>query len=421
MIPSSASSRFKAPPLAILVVALFGALMLIVTEAANWMLRLSAQRAEVVKAQAVKRPSLHAVFDMESSGTSANLRGIHAVGRGVAWASGANGTVLRTEDSGFVWQTCDMPPGAEKLDFRAIWGWDADNAVVMSSGPGDQSRLYSTVDGCSHWKLLYINPDPSGFWDAMQFRGSGKSNPGSESGDIAGDPVNGRFVLFSLTERGQRVTRDTTDMLPAASGAGAFAASNSSLILAEGDGAASSEWLASGGRVGARIYVKPADSSIGASASTAAPASGSASTMKWVSVPVPLAGGSDSAGIFSLAFRDNLRGMAVGGDYTKPGEATGTAAWTADGGRTWTAATTPPHGYRSAVAWDIRDNLWIAVGANGADISRDDGRTWTSIDDGSWNAISLPWIVGTAGRIAKLLPLNHTPPGRVPPAAAGGL
>ncbi len=62
-----------------------------------------------------------------------------------------------------------MPPGAEKLDFRGIWAWDANTAVAMSSGPGDLSRLYKTTDGCSSWKLLYTNPDKDGFWDAIAF------------------------------------------------------------------------------------------------------------------------------------------------------------------------------------------------------------------------------------------------------------
>ena len=30
------------------------------------------------------------------------------------------------------------------------------------------------------------------------------------------------------------------------------------------------------------------------------------------------------------------------------------------------------------------------------------GKTWQSLDDGNWNALSLPWIVGPKGRIAKL-------------------
>ncbi len=121
---------------------------------------------------------------------------------------------------------------------------------------------------------------------------------------------------------------------------------------------------------------------------------------------VPLASGNDSSGVFSLAFRDQHHGIAVGGDYKKPNESNGTAAYTTDGGKTWTAATKPPHGYRSAVAWDAADKAWIAVGTNGSDVSYDDGKTWQPLDNGNWNALSLPWVVGPEGRIAKLVSLK---------------
>jgi photosystem II stability/assembly factor-like uncharacterized protein len=53
---------------------------------------------------------IQAQFDIEESHTTASLRGIDNVGNGVAWASGTNGTVLRTEDAGYLWQTCTIPP-----------------------------------------------------------------------------------------------------------------------------------------------------------------------------------------------------------------------------------------------------------------------------------------------------------------------
>src|ERR1700756_2395899 len=111
-----------------------------------------------------------AQWDLEDSHTTADLRGIDNVGGGVAWASGTNGTVLRTEDGGYVWQSCSIPPGAEKLDFRGVQAFDANTAIVMSSGPGDQSRLYKTTDGCHTWKLILKNPySPDGFFDAILF------------------------------------------------------------------------------------------------------------------------------------------------------------------------------------------------------------------------------------------------------------
>src|SRR5271163_2825205 len=112
-----------------------------------------------------------AQWDIEESHTTASLRGIHNVGGGVAWASGTHGTVRRTEDGGYLWQTCAIPPGAEKLDFRGVQAFDENTAIVMSSGPGDQSRLYKTTDGCQTWKLLFTNPDPTGFFDAIDFVG----------------------------------------------------------------------------------------------------------------------------------------------------------------------------------------------------------------------------------------------------------
>jgi hypothetical protein len=74
-------------------------------------------------------------------------------------------------------------------------------------------------------------------------------------------------------------------------------------------------------------------------------------------------------------------------------------------------AQTPPHGFRSAVAYDATTKTWITVGPNGTDISTDDGRNWRSLKpasidapdaDRNWNALSLPFAVGPKGRIGKL-------------------
>ena len=66
------------------------------------------------------------------------------------------------------------------------------------------------------------------------------------------------------------------------------------------------------------------------------------------------------------------------------------------------AASKPPQGYRSAVAWYPDAKVWIATGTNGTDISHDDGKTWQLLDHGKWNALSLPYVVGPDGRIGKL-------------------
>jgi photosystem II stability/assembly factor-like uncharacterized protein len=311
-------------------------------------------------------------WTLQDSHSKASLRGIHSVGGGVAWASGTGGTVLRTTDDGRNWQTCAIPPGAEKLDFRAVQAFDARTALVMSIGTGDLSRIYKTTDGCATWKLVFSNPDKEGFWDAMRF--------GGKQGVLLGDPVGGRFPIFVTRDGGDMWQRPDRPAIPAAEGQAIFAASNTSLLLM------------GGGRKFAIVTGGSAASWMIASESIA----------------LPLATGA-SAGAFSVASSGRAY-VAVGGDYKLPDQGSGTAVyWTRKG--PVKPAEKQPHGYRSAVAYDASSKTWIAVGPNGTDVSTDNGRTWSprapgpgdSPDaDRNWNALSLPFVVGPQGRIGKM-------------------
>lgn len=328
---------------------------------------------------------------IETSNTTAGLRGIHAVGGAVAWASGTNGTVLRTEDGGYVWQRCSAPPDSDTLDFRGIWAWNANTAIVMSSGPGQLSRLYKTTDGCAHWKLLFTNPDKTGFWDAIAF-------PTPAKGYLLGDPVQGSFVFFTTTNSGRTWKRSAPAGLEANGASGAFAASNTSLLAGE-------QTPVLFGTGGGYVYFQSFTGTVDFAAKPGTPIKMSE---RWTRSPTPLNAPGSATGIFSIGYHaGTVPGygytlLAVGGDYSKPNDPSGTAAWSTDGGQHWTASTIPPHGYRSAVAWDASAKAWIAAGTNGSDISYDDGRTWIPLDNGNWNALSLPFIVGPHGRIARL-------------------
>jgi photosystem II stability/assembly factor-like uncharacterized protein len=344
-----------------------------------------------------------AQFDIVTPPTTADLRGIDNAGKGIAWASGSNGTVVRTEDDGFLWQRCSVPPGAEHLDFRGIQAFDANSAIVMSSGKGDLSRLYKTTDGCQTWTLLFTNPDPEGFWDAVML------NRFDKDGYLLGDPVNGSFRYWETGDQGttwqdfwesaegKRLPWRGVGALP---GEGAFAASNSSLLVDERYAVG----FITGGPAGARLFLSD-DAQDGS---------------RFHAVHLPLLAGSASTGAYSVVSRDYDGLVVVGGDYQKPNEFSGTAAYSKDGGEHWTASRTPPHGYRSAVAYDEKSKTWITVGPNGTDISTDDGRNWRALKpdlkfndapdaDQHWNALSLPFAVGPHGRIGKLRPLTGAP------------
>jgi hypothetical protein len=143
-------------------------------------------------------------------------------------------------------------------------------------------------------------------------------------------------------------------------------------------------------------------------------------------------GGSDSSGAFALASTDRRNTVSavmvvVGGDYKKPDDPSRTSlnVTQRNGAHPFvpafvvTPAQTPPHGYRSSVAYDPTTKTWITVGPNGTDISTDDGKNWRPLKptaseppdaDQNWNALSLPFVVGPKGRIGKLRPTALSAP-----------
>jgi len=366
----------------------------------------------------------HAQWQIEDSHTHASLRGIHNIGQGVAWASGSAGTVLRTIDDGQTWQSCSVPPGGNALDFRGVQAFDTNTAIVMSAGTGDLSRLYKTTDGCKSWKLVFINADApgDGFFDALLFI---TPKMGLVFGDPAHgsmrNPVEGGYFTFRI-----RVTRDagetwipvvafgrSGDQLTPLAGEGLFAASNSCAVVRDG-----TLWIGTGGgRVLKRNLYRNSEQrdhafEAAGCAGQVDPVSKSCGIPwgEWHNMTTPLAGDGGTSGIFSLAFRSSEIGVAVGGDYKKPGQSTRTAAYTVDGGVHWLAADRPPLGYRSAVSFDSAAKTWIAVGPNGTDLSSDDGRRWVALKpqageppdaDQNWNALSFPFVVGQDGRIGR--------------------
>jgi photosystem II stability/assembly factor-like uncharacterized protein len=370
------------------------------------------QKAGLTFASLLACSLAHAQWDLQDSHSTADLRGIDNVGNGVAWASGTNGTVLRTEDGGYLWQSCSIPPGAEHLDFRGIQAFDANTAIVMSSGKGDLSRLYKTTDGCDTWKLVFTNPDKDGFWDALRFADR-------QRGYLFGDPVavNGspelRFELEETYDGGNHWTiwqRKIKELMANGNDCG-FAASNSSLLVIDRYQSAFGTGCAGGALFYGAVNTPP-----GFCDCHPMPPE-----QEWWSILSVSSGApgpfpkTDSGGIFSIASGTYNAIVAVGGDYKKPDNASNTSATTHDWGRSWQAAETPPHGYRSAVAYDAASKTWITVGPNGTDVSTDDGKNWRALHpdpalhepldaDRDWNALSLPFVVGPHGRIGKLNP-----------------
>ena len=88
-----------------------------------------------------------------------------------------------------------------------------------------------------------------------------------------------------------------------------------------------------------------------------------------------MAAGAESAGIFSIAFRDKDHGIIVVGNNRKPDDVGATAAVTSDSGKTRTPLDRKLP-YRSAVAW--AKDRWVAVGTSGSHAPPDTGTVTSS-------------------------------------------
>ncbi|MFD6492161.1 oxidoreductase [Streptomyces sp. NPDC060188] len=316
---------------------------------------------------------------LKDSGTDARFRGLSAVGRNSAWVAGSQGTVLRTTDGGAHWRDVS-PAGAADLEFRDVEAFDARRAVVLAIGEGEASRVFRTEDGGATWTESFRNTDAKAFYDCVTFFDA-------RHGLAMSDPVDGRFRILSTSDGGRSWKVLPDRGMPAAQeGEAGFAASGQCLVTS----GPRDVWLATGGAASARV-LHSADRGL-----------------TWTATDTPVPAGDPARGVFALAFRDRVHGLAVGGDYRADQASPRAAAVTAEGGRTWTTAGRPPPAYRSGVAWLPHSRTSaLAVGPTGTDLTTDGGRSWRTLDTGSYDTVDCTpdlgcWASGEKGRVARL-------------------
>ena len=314
-------------------------------------------------------------IELLSAGNKTSMRGLSVVTDKVIWASGSNGTVVRSLDSGKTWKWFTVP-GFEKRDFRDIEAFDAVTAIVMAIDT--PAIILKTVDGGDHWKKVYENKTPGMFLDAMEFWNQ-------QSGIVIGDPINGKFFIARTFDEGRTWHETSFDKLPAAdSGEACFASSGTnirSLTLGEA-------CFVSGG-LKSRFFWKGAP------------------------INLPILQGAATYGANSIAVRDNKNRknsccfVVVGGDFSHDTSTKKNCVITRDAGKTWTAPVTPPHGYRSCVAF-ISPLKLITCGTSGIDVSADGGMNWQLISKESYHVCQKAkegnsvFLAGN-GKIAKLV------------------
>jgi photosystem II stability/assembly factor-like uncharacterized protein len=319
-------------------------------------------------------------LEAQSSGTTQLLQAVSVVDSMVVWVSGHGGTWGRTTDGGRSWTTA-VVAGAETMQFRDVHAESAATAWLLAAGTGDLSRIYHTSDGGRTWTRQWINEEPEGFYDCMDFWDQRR-------GFVYGDAVGGELRILVTDDGGRSWTLVPDGALPQAqAGEGGFAASGTCAIAgADGRG-----WVAAGNAPRARVFITP---DFGRT---------------WTASDVPVVSG-DGAGLTSISMVDERRGTAFGGNLGQAGLRTDNVARTEDGGRTWSLLGRP------AMAGPIYGGLHVpgsdlvvlmAVGPGGADFSNDGGRTWRTLDPQAWWGVGsdgpdATWIGGPGGRIARV-------------------
>lgn len=304
---------------------------------------------------------------------SSSFRGLSTVGKNTIWISGSNGTVGLSKDQGKSWSWIN-PSGYEKYDFRDIHAFSDKEAVIINVG--SPAVVLRTKDAGKSWVKVYENQHPDIFLDDLAFVG--------KEGFILGDPINGVFQLFKTSNKGKTWKDVSNDYyLIADSGEAAFAASGSSMKLFK-----DRLYIGTGGRYASFFNYYPKG-------------------LKIDKYDVPIWSGEASTGIFAIDFYDLKKGIVVGGNYMDDKNNQNNVLLTNDGGISWTKPNTPVSGYRSDVLY-VTENLVLATGTSGTDISYDGGYNWNNISSLSFNTIGksadnkVIYLTGSKGNVYRL-------------------
>lgn len=310
-----------------------------------------------------------------NSGKSTSLRGLSVVNNSVAWISGSKGWTARSLDSGKTWSWKQIE-GYESLDFRDIEAFSESKAILINAG--SPAVILLTLDGGKSWKEVYRNDSPDIFLDGMDFWDL-------ENGLIYGDPINQQMVLLKTTNGGQTWQNiSDNNKIKLVEGEASFAASGTN-IRCDSKG---NSWIATGGINSRLFYSKDYGKS-------------------WDAYTCSIIQGKSSTGPFSIAFRKNGFGIAVGGDYLIDSARFKNLVLTKNEGKSWFEPSISTFGYRSAVEYLSNKHL-IATGSGGTDFSKDGGKTWFKLSSLGFHTVrkaksgKLVLLTGSDGRIAHL-------------------
>ena len=237
------------------------------------------------------------------------------------------------------------------LEFRSI---AQTKDYIFMANVGSPALLYRVSKDGSRIKKMYQENHPKAFYDSMQFWNN-------EEGIAMGDPTDTCLSVLITRDGGTTWTKIDCENLPkVAEGEGAFAASNTNLIIK-----GTETWMVSGGKKSRVFYSADKGKS-------------------WKVFDTPIIQGQAMTGIFTADFYDSKNGFIAGGNYEKLNQNFGNKAITDDGGKSWTlVAEKEGFGYASCVQYVPNSNAeqLVTVGASGLYYSSSAGEKWSKLSD----------------------------------------
>jgi len=317
-------------------------------------------------------------FNVLKTKSGSSLHGISVIDSLNIWTCGSNGSYLRTTDGGSDWQSGKVK-GFETLDFRSIQAFDGNTAIMMCTDA--PAFFFKTTDGGKTWKRKYMSRDANASFNGMTYMDL-------ENGIAFSDPIDERFFLITTSDGGDTWKQISSLNIPKAlKGEKGIAVSGTSIAVSGKD----LIWFGTAGSDRARIFFSQDAGN------------------DWRAVDVHQTKGIGTNGISSISFRDELNGMAVGGNIKDEKINANICTYTDDGGLNWQLIEqNQPAGFRSCVAWNNKYKFYLSTGRFGSYYTVNDGKTWILVDSQNYNSIGISkkdgscFVVGNKGIIAKV-------------------
>lgn len=311
-------------------------------------------------------------FKMDST----SIRAIKVIDENTMYFAGSKGDVGFTTNGGKSWNTKHITYQDSIIPhFRSI-AKNGDAIFVLSVG--NPALLYKILDNKA--TLVYTENHKKVFYDSLKFFSDGKH------GIAIGDPTSDCPSIILTSNGGNSWTKVPCENLPKfEDGEAFFAASNTNIAIIN-----NTVWVVSGGKK-SRVLKS------------------SNKGKTWQLFNTPFIQGNGPQGMYSVDFYDELNGITIGGDYSKPTNNYKNKAITNDGGKTWTlVANNLNPSYKSCVQYVPNTNgkEIFAVGKTGISYSNNGGNIWKEVSKESYYTIqfvnkNMAWLAGNE-KIGKL-------------------